>query len=504
MGLPCHRELRRRGRCRLTQESDSVTQMVRVVIIGAGPGGLCLGIKLREAGYDDFVILEQATGVGGTWRHNTYPGAACDIQSHLYSYSFETKVDWTEAFAGQPEILDYFEHCAKKFGIEPHLRLNTEVRGAHWNDERKVWQVVTDGETFEAEVLAGAVGMFAEPNWPDIPGLDTFAGTVFHSARWDHDHDLTGETVAVIGSAASAVQFVPTVAAQAGRLHHFQRSPQWVLPKFEGAYDEQQREVFRTDPTAAPTRRQELFELVESVITFSNKEVMRAATELALQNLMVVEDPAVRRKLTPTSPWGCHRPLSSNVYYPVFNLPHVELVTDAIERIEGNRIVTADGTERAVDTIVLGTGFATTRYLSVIEITGRDGQRLDEAWADDAQAYLGITTSGFPNLFMVYGPNTNNGSILHMIECQVAYIIRQLEYLDREGLASMEVRPDVMARYNEELQHDLDQIEVWQAACSGYYRGASGRIVTQWPHTMRDYAARTSRPDADAYAVVTR
>jgi cyclohexanone monooxygenase len=474
--------------------------MKRIVIIGAGPGGICLGIKLRESGYEDFVILEQAAGVGGTWHHNTYPGAACDVQSHLYSFSFEAKVDSTEAFATQPEILEYFEHCVAKYGLEPHLRLNTEVQAAQWDDDRMMWRVVTNGETFEADVVVGAVGMFGGLNIPDIPGLDAFTGTLFHSARWDHD--LTGETVAVIGSGASAVQFIPTVAAQAGRLHLFQRSPQWVLPKLEGAYTEEELERFRTDRDAAATLRSEIFERVESVITYSDQQMMAAATSAGLQNLMTVEDPDVRRRLTPASVWGCHRPLTSNVYYPVFNLPHVELVTEAIEKVTGDRIVTVDGTERPVDTIVLGTGFATTRYLSVVDIVGRGGEHLRDAWADGAQAYLGITTSGFPNLFMLYGPNTNNGSILHMIECQVGYIVRQLERMDREGIMSMEVRSEVMKGYNAELQHDLDQIEVWQTACSGYYRGPSGRIVTQWPHTMREYQSRTSAPDAEAYEVV--
>ncbi|HXY92547.1 MAG TPA: NAD(P)/FAD-dependent oxidoreductase [Acidimicrobiia bacterium] len=476
----------------------------RVVIVGAGPGGLCLGIKLRAAGHDDFVILEQAAGVGGTWRHNTYPGAACDVPSHLYSFSFEPKVDWTRAYATQPEILEYFEHCATKYDLRRHLRLETAVRGARWDDERARWTVRTDGGDLEADVLVSAVGMFNEPSCPDIPGLDTFAGTRFHSARWDHEHDLTGERVAVVGTAASAVQLVPTIAERVARLYLFQRSPQWVSPKADAAYDEEQLEQFRADPSLVERSRAQIFERIDGSITFSNQEMLRLAEAAGLENLSVVEDPELRRKLTPTSPFGCHRPLISNDYYRVFNLPHVELVTDPIARVDPDAIVTDDGRARAVDTIITATGFATTRYLSVIDVVGRDGVRLDDAWRDGAYAYLGITTPGFPNLFMLYGPNTNNGSILYMLECQADYVVRLLDRLDVEHLESLEVSPDVVERYNAALQHDLDGIAVWQAGCHGYYRGAGGRIVTQWPHSMSEYRARTLAPDPDAFLTVPR
>lgn len=486
---------------------DSDTRHHRIAIIGAGPGGLCLGIKLREAGYEDFVILEQADGVGGTWRHNTYPGAECDVQSHLYSFSFEPKLDWSRSYARQPEILAYFEHCADKYGLRSHLRLRTRVEAARWDDESTRWRITTDaddGAVYEAGVLVGAVGMFNEPNRPDIPGLDEFAGTLFHSARWDHSHDLTGERVAVIGSAASAVQLVPEIAPLLGQLHLFQRSPQWVAPKAVAPYDPESLARFRADPSIAEELRMQVFAGIEAAITYSNAELMKGAEAAGLQNLSVVEDPEVRRKLTPTVPWGCHRPLASNEYYPVFNLPHVELVTEPIERITAERVITCDGLERPVDTIILATGFQTTRYLSVVDVVGRHGIRLDDAWADGARAYLGIVTAGFPNLFMMYGPNTNNGSILFMLEAQADYILRQLARMDREALAAIEVRAEVMERYNDELQRDLDRVEVWQAGCHGYYRGPGGRIVTQWPHTMTEYRSRTSRPDPEAYEAVPR
>lgn len=474
-----------------------------IVIIGAGPGGLCMGAKLLEAGIDDFVILERADGVGGTWRHNTYPGAACDVQSHLYSFSFAPKVDWSRAYATQPEILEYFEQFAKDFGLLPHLQLDTPVHGARWDDAHACWRVSTSRGDVEANVLIGAVGMFGDLNWPDIPGLDSFEGTLFHSARWDHEHDLTGERVAVIGTAASAVQFIPVIAPQVGALHVYQRQAQWVLPKVDPAFMPEEIERFRTDPAAVAALRQEIYDRIEGVITFSNPDAIRAAEQIGLQHLEVVKDPEVRRKLTPTTRWGCHRPLSSNTYYQTYNLPHVELVAEPIAKVTSDAVVTADGTEREVDTIIAATGFATTKYLSVIDVVGRDGRSLDEAWSGGAEAYLGITTAGFPNLFMLYGPNTNNGSILHMIECQVSYIVGHVRRL-RDGAATViEVKPDVQSSYNEQLQRDLDRVEVWRrGACHGYYRSSTGRIVTQWPHTMTAYRELTERPDLDAYVVV--
>jgi cyclohexanone monooxygenase len=331
--------------------------------------------------------------------------------------------------------------------------------------------------------------------------LDSFGGTIFHSARWDRSHDLTGERVAVIGSAASAVQFVPEIAQQAGQLHVFQRTANWVLPKDDTPFTPEQLEHFRTDPLAVRQHRWEIFRRVESAITFSNPDALAATEVIGRRHLDAVVDPEVRAKLTPHVPYGCQRPLVSSEYFPTFNRPNVELVTDRISKVTADSIVTADGVERPVDTIVVSTGFKTTRYFSAIEVVGRGGQRLDDAWNDGAQAYLGITTSGFPNLFMLYGPNTNNGSIIFMLECQIAYLVRQIERMDAEQIVWLDVHRDVMDRYNVEVQQDCLGIDVWQASCSGYYRSPSGRIVTQWPHTMSEYRDRTGRPDDNAYEV---
>ena len=477
----------------------------RIAIIGAGPGGLCAAIELKRAGFDDLVILEKAAGVGGTWWHNTYPGAECDVKSHLYSFSFELKSDWTRAFAGHAEIRAYLEGLVDKYDLHPHLRLNAEVSRARWDDLASVWHLETDGgEPLTADILVSALGMFNEPHRPDISGLERFEGTLFHSARWDHGHDLRGERVGVIGSAASAVQFVPEIAKDVDQLYVYQRSANWVLPKDDAPFSAEELEQFRTDPESVRKHRQKIFDWTERTLRFDDKVLFAKAERAVHRNIALVEDLDLRRRLTPTDPYGCKRVLWSNAYYPTFNRDNVELVTEPIERVTRDAIVTADRVTRPVDTIVLATGFETTKYLSAIDVRGRDGRALEDAWSEGAQAYLGITTSGFPNLFMLYGPNTNNGSILYMLECQVAYIVRQLQRMEAEDLAWIDVRRDAMDAYNERLQRDLDAVEVWQGGCNTYYRVDSGRIVTQWPHGMLEYRARTQRPDPEAFEVLAR
>jgi cation diffusion facilitator CzcD-associated flavoprotein CzcO len=472
----------------------------RIAIIGAGPGGICAGVRLLEAGHREFVILEKAAGVGGTWWHNRYPGAECDIKSHLYSFSFAPNPEWSRAYARQPEIKAYLEQCVERFGLQPHLRLNTEVRAARWDDAGARWRLtVGDGEEIEAEIVISALGMFGAPVAPEIPGLDQFRGTIFHSARWDDTHDLAGEAVAVIGSAASAVQFVPEIAPVVGQLDLYQRSANWVLPKEDDPFTPAQIDAFRSDHDTVVALRDSIFAAVDPNLTFADVERRGAAEAAGLHNIEVVEDPEVRRKLTPNMPFGCKRPLASNVYYPTFNRPNVELIVEPIAEITADAVVTADGRVRPVDTIILATGFATTKFLGALDVVGRDGQHIDDAWADGAQAYLGITTSGFPNLFMLYGPNTNNGSIIYMIECQVDYVMQLLQQLDEHELAWIDVKREVMDEYNASLQRELADVEVWQAGCSTYYRAPSGRIVTQWPNSMSEYRARTERPTLDAF-----
>jgi len=477
----------------------------RIAIIGAGPGGLCMAVRLAQQGFEDFVLLEKGSGVGGTWYHNRYPGCACDIPSHLYSFSFEIKRDWSRPYAPQPEILEYMEHVAQKYGVLPHCRFDCEVRSAIWSDERASWSLaLSSGETVEADVVVSAIGMFNELVWPEIAGLDSFAGTSFHSGRWRWDHDLTGRRVAVIGSAASAVQFVPEIVKQAERVHLFQRTANWVIPKADTPYTEQQLAHFRSDPDAALALRGEIYAQVDGGMTFSDPEFCAKVEEAGLAAIDTVLDPELRRKLRPNHPWGCKRPLVSNDYYAAFNRANLELVTDPIARIAPEGVVTADGRVRRADTLILATGFSATSYLSAIAVTGRGGRSIEDAWRDGARAWLGVTTAGFPNLFMLYGPNTNNGSILAMIESQVEYALRQIDRIAHEKLAWLDIREEPMEHYNDEIQRAIAGVRVWQAGCSGYYRTPSGRVVTQWPHSMTEYRTRTQKPDADVYDVFRR
>jgi cation diffusion facilitator CzcD-associated flavoprotein CzcO len=473
----------------------------RIGIIGAGAGGICAAVKLRAAGFADFVILEQADGIGGTWRHNCYPGLTCDIKSHLYSYSFAPKLDWRRPYGSRDEILAYLEAVVDDQGLRDCIRFGTQVVAATWDEDAATWTLVSaSGDTHQFDVVVAGIGMFNELQWPDIDGLDSFEGTVFHTARWNETHRLDGERVGVIGSAASAVQLIPELAKVASQLYVFQRSANWVLPKEDVPWTVEQLDDFRADPAAVASLRSEVFEQVDEFITFSNQEMLERATAVGRRVIDVVHDPEVRAKLTPNVPYGCQRPLISNDYYPTFNRSNVELVVEPIRAVTPDAVVTADGLERAVDALVVATGFKTTLFLSSIDVKGRAGADLATSWSGGAHAYLGITTSGFPNLFMLYGPNTNNGSIIFMLECQVEYIVQAIQLLEKEQLRWIDVRSETEARYNDALQRDLESVGVWAAGnCHNYYRGASGHIVTQWPHSMSEYRRRTEQFEAGDY-----
>jgi cation diffusion facilitator CzcD-associated flavoprotein CzcO len=479
------------------------TRLLRIAIVGAGPGGLCMGIRLREAGFEGFEILEKADGVGGTWWHNRYPGCACDVPSHLYSFSFEPKLDWSRPYASQPEILAYLEHCAEKYGLLPHCRFRDAVQRARWDEAAAEWTLETaSGRRVRADVLISALGMFNEIAVPDIPGLQDFAGPCIHTARWERDHDFSDETVGVIGSAASAVQLVPELVKQAGQVHLFQRTANWVAPKEDAPYTAAQLERFRSDPAYARSVREEIFRTFGGPGAFEKvRDDIVAACHAAMAR---VEDPEVRARLVPDHPWGAKRPLFSNDYYPAFNRPNLELVTDPIERVTPTGIRTADGRERRLDTLILATGFATTEFLSAIDVRGRGGRSIADAWGDGARAYKGVTTAGFPNLFMLYGPNTNADSIITMIEYQVDHVLRQLQRIEHEDLAWIDVRPDAEKAYNEEIQRELAGFAMWRTGCPDYYRAPSGRIVTQWPRSMPALEEALSTLDEDAYEVAPR
>ncbi len=476
----------------------------RVVIVGAGSAGLCMGVQLKEAGLDDFVILEQGAGVGGTWYWNQYPGAECDVESHLYSFSFEQKLDWSQPFAGQEEILEYLNGIADKYDVRRHIRFDTAVARLDWQHDGGRWHITTDdGGVFDAQIVISAIGMFNEIHWPDIPGLEDFKGNCWHSARWNKRHNLSGERVGVIGIAASAIQLAPEIAPLVEQLHLFQRTANWVVPKPNAPYTAEQIDYYRRHPEAVQQSREEIYAVWNTLATFGDEQFLADMEKSGLERIAEVADPETRRKLTPDYPFGCKRPLFSDCYYPMFNRDNVELVTEAIERITADSIITSDGRMRPVDTLICATGFETTRYLTALDVTGRDGVTLTGAWSDGAQAYLGMSTAGFPNLFMLYGPNTNQGSLLFMLERQCEYIIRQLKRMGDEKLAWMDIRPEVMSAFNDQLQADIDKVDVWKADCGNdfYYRSATGRFVTQWPHSMDEFTARTSKANVEAYEV---
>ncbi|HEX3706401.1 MAG TPA: NAD(P)/FAD-dependent oxidoreductase [Mycobacteriales bacterium] len=463
-----------------------------VAILGAGAGGLAMGIALKRAGFD-FTIYEKSDGVGGTWRDNTYPGAACDVPSHLYSFSFAPNPDWTRTFATQPEILAYLERCADEFGLRPHIRTGTSIRSAVWDDDAQQWNLTAaGGEAFAAHALVSGLGMLNVPVIPAIPGRDTFRGRSFHSSQWDHSRPLAGERVASIGTGASAIQYVPEIAKDVAHLDVFQRSPIWVSPRFDNEYTEEQRQRFARSRLAAKRHRWAIFRTYQRASFDTSHPFTQAQTAFAQSYLeRKITEPGLRTLLTPDYPVGCKRPLTSRTWLPTLTRPNVSLVTSPITEITPSGVRTADGETHEVDTIIFGTGFRANEYLTTVEITGRDRQLLRDAWADGAEAYLGTTVSGFPNFFTLYGPNTNGvNSILFIHEAQAHLVVRALRMMRRWRIGAIDVRPDVMHRYNDKVQAAMDG-KVWSAGCSNYFAIASGKNVTQLPYSAGEYWLRT-------------
>lgn len=471
----------------------------RIAILGAGMSGLCMAIQLAKAGIRSFTLFERGDRIGGTWRDNTYPGCACDVPSHLYSFSFDRERGWSRMFAEQPEILRYFERVAEERGVLPHVRLGTEIVEARFDEARAVWRLsARDGTEHEAEVVVSAVGQLNRPHYPDIPGLDTFGGTAFHSARWDHDHDLTGERVGVIGNAASAVQFVPRIAPLAERLTIFQRSANWIIPKPDRLYSALERRLLDL-PRLEALYRSSIYWLLEArFLMFARRTWLSERVErMAREHLEAqIADPDLRAKLTPDYPVGCKRILISNNYYPTLVRSDVELCTEPIERATREGLITRDGVTRPFDTLIFATGFESTRFLAPMEVRGLGGRSLKDAWKGGAEAYLGVAVSGFPNFFVLYGPNTNLGhnSIIFMVEQQVRYAVRCIEELVGRELAWLDVRPEVMERYNRDVQAKA-QRTVWAAECGSWYKTESGKITNNWPDFTFRYARRLRRPD---------
>ncbi|HXZ88300.1 MAG TPA: NAD(P)/FAD-dependent oxidoreductase [Candidatus Binataceae bacterium] len=469
-----------------------------VVVLGAGLGGLCVGAQLKKAGFDDFVILEKASKVGGTWRENTYPGCACDTPVAVYQFSFAKTLNWSHLFPRAAEVQRYTEDLADLCGLRPHLRLGQSGASATWDDARARWRITTTtSEIREAQAVVMALGQLNRPQLPDIPGRDSFAGPSFHSAQWNHAVDLTGKRVGVIGSAASAIQLIPEVAKIASHLEVFQRTPNWILPRLDREVTEAEKKVLATAPEVPLSEREHLY-LVSDVLfwkAFEYTEEGRAFyTEMALNHLkMQVPDPELRRKLTPGYPIGCKRVLFADDYYPALMQPNVSLVTEGVDRIVPEGVVTKDGVTHRLDVLVHATGFETTGWHWSVDVTGRGGLKLREAWKNGPEAYLGITVTNFPNLFMIYGPNTNLGhnTITFMIERQTEYILKCLEAMRARNLASIEVSKAAQDRFNRELQARLAKTTWADPRCSSWYKTAEGHITQNWAGHTREYRERT-------------
>ncbi len=480
-----------------------LTGVLDAVVIGAGFGGLGAGVALRRAGIDDFVILEAADAVGGTWRDNTYPGCACDVPSHLYSFSFAQNPGWTRSYPAQPEIEAYLERTTDELGLRPWIRFGCEVAELRWSDDEALWQVaLTGGEVLRARSVVSATGGLSRPSIPDIPELDTFAGTVFHSARWRHDHDLTGERVGVIGTGASAIQFVPEVAPIAARTTVFQRTPPWVLPRDDRPAPAWRRRLYARVPGLQRLHRWRVYarqELLALAFVGRGRARERVAARIAQAGREHIEahiaDPGLRDLLTPDYEPGCKRLLIANDWYPALARDDVEVVADRIAEVVPEGVVTADGTLHELDTIVLGTGFTATDFLAPMAVHGVDGVELRRHWHTGAATHLGIAVSGFPNLFLLVGPGTTLGhnSIVFMIESQLRWAIAALEESRRLGIP-LELRPEVEQADYAEMQRRA-ATTVWATGCDSWYRSADGRLDTVWPGTSLEYWWRTRRFD---------
>lgn len=482
---------------------------MRIAIIGTGFGGLAMAVALLRMGITSFVLLEKDDRPGGTWSVNTYPGCECDVPSHLYSYSFAPNPRWSHVFSPQAEILDYTWDVIERFGLYAHIRLNSRVTGAVYDEERAVWTLsVADQPDLEVDVVVGATGGLSRPVSPDIAGLETFAGTTFHSAQWRHEVALDGRRVALVGTGASAIQVGPAIAPHVADLTVFQRTAPWILPRDESEYSALAKAAFARLPALGWLHRQQIYWTLEVRATAFVHEprLLRLAEGMAHRHIRNgIRDPELRRRVTPDYRMGCKRILMSNRWYPMLERPNVRLVTEAIERIEPTGIRTRDGELHAVDAIVLATGFQAADAAAPFPVQGRGGAQLETLWATDAMAYKGTTVTSFPNLFLIVGPNTGLGhsSMIFMIESQVAYISSALGAMQREDLASVEVRPEALEAWNADIQRRLGRT-VWETGCAAWYRSASGRNTTLWPGYTWQFRLATRKFDVDRYVVRRR
>ncbi len=466
--------------------------MTSVAIAGAGFGGIALAIALKKAGFEDFTLYERSDSLGGVWRDNAYPGAACDVPSRFYCYSFEQDYDWSSFCAPQRQILDYLNHCADKYGVAPHIRFGTEIASAAFDEGAARWTLQTrQGDRIEADMFVSAVGLFNRPRIPAVYGREDFTGDQFHSSQWPENFDPAGRSIAVIGTGASAVQIVPSIAESAGRLAVFQRTPQYV-----GSMGGRTGDLDGGSWLTRRIERAKLFWRFETGTRRRASERLTKKGEAAFLDHLerAVPDDALRERLTPRYPLGCKRVLRSDGWYPALQRDNVELVDTPVSRIVLDGIVTEDGRHVEADTIVWCTGFTPTDYLAPMRVTGAGGRDLNMAWREGAEAYLGLAVDGFPNFFMMYGPNTNlSGSIIFMLECQARYVADAVRNLSRKGARSMAVRAGRLRAYNEMVQRRIAKTVLVHPSCHSYFRTASGKVTTQWPGFMSEYRWRTRR-----------
>ncbi len=478
----------------------------KIVIAGSGFAGLGLGIRLKQAGFHDFVIHEKSSRLGGVWRDNTYPGVACDVPAHLYSYSFEPNPSWSRLFAPQSEILAYLEHCADKYGLRSHLRFDDAIEAAAFDERSGTWDVESAKGKTKARLLVSASGhALTRPILAEVPGAETFRGKIFHSARWDHSFDLEGKRVAVIGTGASAIQIVPNIVKRVKKLVVYQRTAPWVLPRPEVSISRKAQALFARRPLVQKALRGAIYGFMESLaVGFVvdprfNVFRQRAALKFLAES---VPDPALRARLTPQFTLGCKRILYSHDWYPSLQRDNVAVVTDRIREITPRGIVDASGTEHEVDAIIMATGFEAAEAAAPFELRGRGGLSIHDAWKDGIQAYLGATISGFPNFFLMLGPNTGLGhsSMIYMMESQMNYVLDAATKMRDRQLAWVDVKPEVMRAYNEDIQRKLKGTVWAQGGCQSWYQTKDGKNTTLWPSFTFEFRRRTKRFDLESYA----
>ena len=483
-------------------------QRPSVAIVGGGFGGIGAAVLLARAGYRDVTVFERGDRVGGVWAHNTYPGAACDVPSHLYEFSFEPNPRWSRRYSPQAEIQRYIEDVAARHGVLARTRTGTEVTQARWDEERSRWHLQTSAGPFEADVLLAACGQLSVPKRPAIDGLESFAGPVFHTAEWDHEVDLSGRRVAVIGTGCSAIQSVPAIQSIAGQIDIYQRSPGWTIPKMDYAYSERSKRLFERFPALQRLDRLATFAFMDlGAAAMTTQQWLLAPFRAAgrRQIAKAIRDPDLRERVTPKDEIGCKRLMLTDEWYPTLEKPNVELVTERIEQVTPTGIRTAAGVERPADVIVLATGFQSHAFVAPMEVIGAGGRTLAQEWDPVARAYLGLSVPEFPNMFLIYGPNTNGGtgSVIYVIEAGVAHVIAALDALVRSRANRIEVRRERAQAYDRELRAALAGT-VWHTGCTSWYLDENGNDPSQWPWLWSTYRRRTEHLEPGAYELSAR